>query len=81
LIASAYLYDVGMLISYPDDEEKAKTISTQKNKPYTKEDPIRDKHHLRSGKYIIEHESDLKLDHLESECVRLICEGHRVVDL
>jgi len=81
LLASVYLHDVGMLISYPEDEENAKTISIQKQKPFTKEDLIRDEHHIRSGKYIIKHESDLKLDHVESECVKLICEGHRVVDL
>ncbi len=81
MLSSAYLHDAGMLISYPDDEDNANTISTQKKKPYTKEDLIRDEHHLRSGKYIVEHESDLTLDHVESECVRLICEGHRVVDL
>ena len=81
LLASVYLHDVGMLIPYPEDEEKAKTISIQKKKHFTKEDLIRDEHNIRSGKYIIEHELDLKLDHVESECVKLICEGHRLVDL
>jgi len=81
LLASVYLHDVGMLISYPEDVERAKTISIQKKKPFTKEDLIRDEHNIRSGKYIIEHELDLKLDHVESECVKLICEGHRLVDL
>lgn len=81
LLASVYLHDVGMLIPYSGDEEKAKKISIQKKKPFTKEDLIRDEHNIRSGKYIVENELDLKLDHVESECVKLICEGHRVVDI
>lgn len=81
LLASVYLHDVGMLTSYPEDEERAKTISTQKRKPFTKEDMIRDEHHIRSERYITEHESDLRLDHVESECVKLICKGHRVIDI
>jgi len=80
LLASVYLHDVGMLIPYADDEKKAKTISTPET-PFTKEDVIRREHHKRSGEYIIEHANDLDLDHVEKECVRLICEGHRVVDL
>lgn len=81
LLASVYLHDVGMLISNTDDEDRANTISAQKKKPITKEDLIRDEHHLRSGKYIVEKEEVLDLDHVESECVKLICEGHRVVKL
>ena len=81
LLASVYLHDVGMLIPYPEDEERVKANITQKKKPFTKEDLIRDEHNIRSGKYIVEHETDLKLDHVESECVKLICEGHRLVDL
>jgi predicted amidohydrolase len=81
LLASVYLHDVGMLISYPEDEDRVKAISTQKKKSFTKEELIRDEHHLRSGKYVIEHASDLNLDHVDSECVKLICEGHRVVKL
>ena len=81
LLASVYLHDVGMLCSYPEDEDRAKKISVQKKKPFTKEDLIRDEHHFRSGKYIVEKEEVLGLDHVESECVKLICEGHRVVIL
>ena len=81
LLASVYLHDVGMLISHTEDEDKAKAISTQKKKPFTKEDLIREAHHLRSGKYVIEHAGDLKLDHVEVRCVKSICEGHRVVKL
>ena len=81
LLASVYLHDVGMLISYSEDEAKAKAISTQKKKPFTKEDLIRDEHHLRSGKYVIDHAGDLKLDHVETGCVKSICEGHRAVRL
>jgi len=81
LLASVYLHDVGMLIPYPDDEGQANEINARKKRPYTKEDLIRDKHHLRSGEYVTEHAAELELDHVESECVRLICEGHRVVEL
>lgn len=81
LLASVYLHDVGMLIPYPEDEERVKANIMQKKKPFTKEDLIRDEHNIRSGKYIIDHETDLKLDHVESECVKLICEGHRLVYL
>jgi len=81
LLASVYLHDVGMLIPRPDDVDRAKEISARKKRPYTKEDLIRDEHHLRSGKYVTEHAGDLNLDHVESECVKLICEGHRVVKL
>ncbi len=81
LLASVYLHDVGMLISHTEDEDKAKAISTQKKKPFTKEDLIRDEHHLRSGKYVREHAGDLKLDHVEAGCVKSICEGHRAVKL
>ena len=81
LLASVYLHDVGMLISHTEDEDKAKAISTQKKKPFTKEDLIRDKHHLRSGEYVIEHAGDLNLDHVEAGCVKSVCEGHRAVRL
>jgi len=81
LLASVYLHDVGMILPYPEGEDKAKEISARKKKPYAKEDLIRDEHHLRSGGYVIEHADNLNLDHVESECVRLICEGHRVVKL
>ena len=80
LLASAYLHDVGMLIPYPNDEDTAKAISTHEI-PFTKEDVIRKEHHIRSGKYIIDHADILSLDHFESGCVRLICEGHRIVNL
>lgn len=81
LLASVYLHDVGMLVSYPDDADKAKTICAQKKIPFTKEDLIREEHHLRSGKYVVEKKDVLGLDHVESVCVRLICEGHRKVEL
>ncbi len=81
LLASVYLHDVGMILPYPEGEDEAKGISARKKKPYAKEDLIRDKHHLRSGGYVIEHADNLNLDHVESEYVRLICEGHRVVKL
>ena len=81
LLASVYLHDVGMLISHSDDEDKAKEISAQRGKLFTKEDLIRDKHHLRSGKYVREHAGDLKLDHVEAGYVKSICEGHRAVKL
>jgi len=80
LLVSVYLHDVGMLFSYPNDEDTAKTISTHEM-PFTKEDVIRKEHHIRSGKYVIEHADILSLDQFESECVRLICEGHRRVNL
>nr|QNO49437.1 hypothetical protein JHKIABMC_00043 [Methanosarcinales archaeon ANME-2c ERB4] len=81
LLASVYLHDVGMLIPYPDDEDRANEINARKKRLYTKEDLIRDEHHLRSGEYVTEHAAELELDHVESECVKLICEGHRVVEL
>ena len=72
---------MGMLILHPDDEERAEVISAQRKKPYTKEDLIRDEHHLRSGKYVIEHAEKLNLDHVEAGCIKSICEGHRAVKL
>ena len=81
LLASVYLHDVGMLIPHTEDEGRAEVISAQRKKPYTKEDLIRDEHHLRSGKYVIEHAEKLNLDHVEAGCVKSICEGHRVVKL
>jgi len=70
LLASVYLHDVGMLISYPDDEDRANEINARKTGQYTKEDLIRDKHHMRSGEYVAEHAAELELDHVESECVK-----------
>ncbi|RZN33119.1 MAG: hypothetical protein EF813_11295 [Methanosarcinales archaeon] len=81
LLASVYLHDVGMLRSHLDDEDRAKEISAREKRPYSKEDLIRDKHHLRSGEYVTEHAEKLNLDPVESGCVKLICEGHRVVKL
>ncbi|MDO9517274.1 MAG: HD domain-containing protein, partial [Methanosarcinaceae archaeon] len=81
LLSAAYLHDVGMQIQSPDDEKIAAQLSESKNKPYTVPDLIRDEHHKRSGRYIKEHANDLKLDHMESECIRLISEGHRQVKL
>jgi len=81
LLASVYLHDMGMLILHPDDGEGAEVISAQRKRPYTKEDLIRDEHHLRSGKYVIEHAEKLNLDHVEARCIKSICEGHRAVKL
>jgi exopolyphosphatase/pppGpp-phosphohydrolase len=81
LLSSAYLHDVGMQCKYPDDEKRVESISLLKKKPYTLQDLIRDEHHFRSGRYIKENYKALGLDHIEAECVRLISEGHRKVDL
>ena len=81
LLASVYLHDVGMLRSHLDDEDRAKEINARENGPRSKEDLIRDKHHMRSGEYVTEHAENLNLDPVESGCVKLICEGHRVVKL
>ena len=81
LLSAAYLHDVGMLCKYPDDDAKAAQKSELKKRPYSVQDLIRDEHHIRSGRYIKEHRTDLKLDHIEVECVRLIAEGHRQIKL
>lgn len=81
LLSSVYLHDAGMLVPYADDEVKAKEAGLIKGISYAKEDLIRDEHNFRSGKYIVENRGDLKLDHVESICVKLICQGHRVTDL
>lgn len=81
LLSSVYLHDVGMLVTYPDDEARANEISIKKGVSYSKEELIRDEHNSRSGRYITEHLVDLNLDHVESACVELICKGHRIVDL
>jgi len=77
LLSAAYLHDVGMQCKYTDDEERAARISELKKRPYTFQDLIRDEHHKRSGRYIKENYKNLKLDHIESEIIRLISEGHR----
>lgn len=81
LLSAAYLHDVGMQRKYPDDEARIEIISKSKNKPYIFQDLIRDEHHLRSGRYIKENYKILGLDHIEAECVRLVSEAHRKVDL
>ncbi len=81
LLSAAYLHDVGMLCKDPDDDAKAAQKSELKKRPYSVQDLIRDEHHIRSGRYIKEHGTDLKLDHIEVECVRLIAEGHRQIKL
>ncbi|MDR7664390.1 tetratricopeptide repeat protein [Methanosarcina sp. Z-7115] len=81
LLSAAYLHDVGMQHKYPDDEARIESISKSKNEPYTFQDLIRDEHHLRSGRYIKENLKILDLDQYEAECVRLISEGHRKVNL
>ncbi len=81
LLSAAYLHDVGMQCKYSDDTEKAIKISESKRRPYTFQDLIRDEHHLRSRRYIKEHAKDLKLDHIEAECIGLISEGHRKTKL
>ncbi len=81
LLSAAYLHDVGMLIPYQDDQEKVKSIQLSIDASYTHQDLIRADHHLRSGSYIKEHYKALGIDHVESECIRLISEGHRKVDL
>lgn len=81
LLSAAYLHDVGMQRKYPDDEARIESIFQAKNKPYTIQDLIRDEHHLRSGRYIKENFKTLDLDLYEAECVRLISEGHRKVNL
>ena len=81
LLSAALLHDVGMLVKYPDDEEKAAKKSKLKKRPYSVQDLIRDEHHLRSGRYTVDHSKELKLDHREADCIRLIVEGHRQIKL
>lgn len=81
LLSAAYLHDVGMQCKYTEDEERAAKISELKRRPYSFQDLIRDEHHLRSSRYIREHAKDLKLDHVEAECIGLISEGHRKTKL
>ncbi len=81
LLSAAYLHDVGMQCKNSDDIERAAKISELKKRAYTFQDLIRDEHHTRSGRYIKEHAIDLKLDHIEAECIRLISEGHRETKL
>jgi hypothetical protein len=81
LLSAALLHDVGMLLKYPDDAEKAAQISKLKKRPYSVQDLIRDEHHIRSGRYITEHAKGLQLDHREAECIRLVVEGHRQIKL
>ncbi|NQE52860.1 hypothetical protein C5S29_04635, partial [ANME-1 cluster archaeon GoMg3.2] len=81
LLSAAYLHDVGMLCKYSDDDKNAARESELKKRPYSVQDLIRDEHHIRSGRYIIEHAEGLKLDHREAEYIRLIVEGHRQIKL
>jgi hypothetical protein len=70
-----------MLCKYSDDDKNAARKSELKKRPYSVQDLIRDEHHIRSGRYIIEHAEGLKLDHREAEYIRLIVEGHRQIKL
>lgn len=81
LLSAALLHDVGMVLKYPDDEERAARKSELKKRPYSVQDLIRDEHHIRSGRYITEHSKELKLDHREAECIKLIVKGHRKIKL
>lgn len=81
LLSSVYLHDVGMQCKFPNDVERAAKISELKKRPYTFQDLIRDEHHIRSGQYIKDTYKNLKLDHVEAECIRLISEGHRQIKL
>jgi hypothetical protein len=82
LLSAAFLHDVGMQRKYPNDVERAAQISkTNKKRTYTFHDLIRDEHHTRSGRYIKDNSKNLKLDHIEAECIRLISEGHRQTKL
>lgn len=81
LLSAALSHDVGMLLKYPDDEERAAQKSKLKKRPYSVQDLIRDEHHIRSGQYILEHAEGLKLDSREADCVKLIVEGHRQINL
>ncbi|AKB27652.1 Chaperone protein HtpG [Methanosarcina siciliae T4/M] len=81
LLASAYLHDVGMLIEKPDDQNIVNINIKNNMEPITKEDLIRKNHHLRSGEYIYEKHAELGLNPSELICIKLICEGHRLIDL
>lgn len=81
ILSAAYLHDAGMQCKYSDDAKRVAQISEMKKRPYSVQDLIRDEHHIRSGQYIREHAKDLKLDHVEAECIRLISEGHRQTKL
>lgn len=81
LLSAAYLHDAGMQCKHSDDVKRAVQISELKKRPYSVQDLIREEHHLRSGRYIKEHAKDLKLDHVEAECIKLISEGHRKTKL
>jgi HD superfamily phosphodiesterase len=45
LLSAALLHDVGMVLKYPDDEERAARKSELKKRPYSVQDLIRDEHH------------------------------------
>lgn len=81
LLASAYLHDVGMLFEKPDDQKIVSINSRNNIQPSTIEDLIRKDHHLRSGEYILQNYKELDLNPSELHCIKLICEGHRLVDL
>jgi ATP/maltotriose-dependent transcriptional regulator MalT len=81
LLAAAFLHDVGMQCIYEDDEARAKKISEDDNITYTVADLIRDEHEIRSGKFILDKRESLKLNHIESNCIKLISEGHRKTNL
>lgn len=81
LLTAGFLHDAGMQCKYADDVERAAKISELKRRPYTFQDLIRDEHHIRSGHYIKENYKNLKLDHVEAECIGLISEGHRQTKL
>ena len=68
LLASAYLHDIGM-IRFPEDED-------------TDSELIREMHHLRSEKFIVENYKDLSIeDEHQARIIGKICRGHRKEDL
>jgi hypothetical protein len=90
LIVATYLHDIGM-VNFPEliDKEKLEEFSEKEKKDNPKateqqilEDFIRENHHLRSEKFIIENFKDLEIEDIhQAEVIGRICRGHRKENL
>ena len=78
LIAATYLHDIGMA----NIPELLKDVKINKKDSQEVQDYIRDHHHERSEKYILDHAKDFFIKNKwEAEIIGAIAKGHRKVNL
>jgi DNA-binding NarL/FixJ family response regulator len=75
LLAAAYLHDIGMIVSLPDDQQRG----AREGKSLS--EIIRRDHHERSAQVAQDKKDDFLLTHQDADIIAALCRGHRITPL